>query len=119
MHFHVGHNMPGYMPNGAPHCTDSADNALAVWRGDIRFHIEDIVDDRTYLDADTWQNTVTLADVADGVNQQVENEIYWIEPVAEPIGSCELRQEQREDSDRLMVALKASVQRARDARDGK
>lgn len=54
-HFHVGHNMPGYMPDEAPYCTDSADHALTVWREEIRRHIESLEDDGAFLEADTRQ----------------------------------------------------------------
>lgn len=88
MHFHIGHNVPGYMPESEVHCTDSALEALAVWRSDIRFHIERLDDDGAFLDADTAQNVVTVADVENGVWQDVESERYWIESQADDIALC-------------------------------
>lgn len=89
-HFHVGRNMPGYMPDEGPYCTDGAEHALTVWREDIRRHIEALEDDEAFLEADTRQNTTTVADVADGVSQDVENERYWIEPMDGSVQDCEL-----------------------------
>lgn len=89
-HFHVGQNMPGYMPESEVFCTDNAGNALAAWRESIRRHIEELADDGDFLAADTAQNAVTVSDVDDGVWQDVENMRYWIEVQAEPIRECQM-----------------------------
>lgn len=89
-HFHIGHNMPGYLPESEIYCTSDPAQALAVWRADVRDAIEQSEDDAEYLDT-----VVTVSDVLSNgtTTMDIGEYTYWIEPVATPIQDCEWQQD--------------------------
>lgn len=92
MHFHVGHNMPGCLPNDAPYCTDSAEHAMSVWRDDLRNHLDGLADDGAFLDADTRLHLIAVSALKTNgsVSLDVENERYWVESAEGSTDDCEL-----------------------------
>lgn len=95
-HYHVGHNIPGYLPEGDLYCTNDPANALDAWRTDVRNVLDSIEDDGDFLDHDTKQNTVTVQDLLSGdmVTLDIHPVRYWIETVREPLVECEIWQDQ-------------------------
>ena len=96
-HFHVGSNVPGYLPEGDVWCTDSVADAWRSFHDDLTRALDTIDDDGDFLDMDTRRSTITefdiesnggtSFDVHDGRPLPVR---YWVETAEGPRGECEL-----------------------------
>jgi len=90
MHLHIGHNIPGYLPEDEPHCADTASAAFALFHCEVTAALDEITDDATFLRIDTERNTITESDVACGVARTINGRTYWVETAAGPAHECEL-----------------------------
>jgi heme oxygenase len=91
-HYHVGFNLPGYMPESTPYCTDDHVHAWMVFQDDVTRTIDSIeLDDATYLDIDTARNVMAESDLAaNGLAIDIDGIRHWAEPVAGSVATCEL-----------------------------
>lgn len=91
-HYHIGHNMPGYLPESKPWCTDTAEWAVHLWQAETHAAADDLADDDAFLDADTAQNLVTAADLKSNgaVSMTIAGRVFWAEPAEGDRNACDL-----------------------------
>lgn len=88
-HFHVGLNMPGYLPESEVHCVDNAADAWMIWHDEITRGLDSVVDDGDFLDIEAERHTITESDVfAADQSVEIEGYVYWVERSGEDIREC-------------------------------
>ncbi len=91
LHFHIGSNMPGYLPEGDVTCTDNVTDAWMIFHDDITRVLDNIEDDDLFLSIDTRRNLISEADMVRGdVLIMIEGYAHWVMSVSEPHADCEV-----------------------------
>lgn len=95
-HWHVGGNVPGYLPETGVYCVADAVDALDVLRGELRWALDGVESDEEFLIHDTRLHVMTRIpdnvdlvyfDVFDGRALPVR---YWAQWLGGCRAECEL-----------------------------
>ena len=91
-HWHIGHNMPGYLPESDVACVDSTGDAWMVWHGDVTHALDSVEDDGMFLAVDTDRNTVTESDIDRhaGASVTFGGYTYWVESGEGSYTACDV-----------------------------
>jgi len=63
MHYHVGHNMPGYLPESEPMFAESKTEAIALLRSEKEFVLDTDLDARFYGNAEDLSYDTNFGEV--------------------------------------------------------
>lgn len=92
-HFHIGHNMPGCLPESGPHCTNGDSGwAMHIWHGEVHAAADSLSDDGDFLTIDTAQALMDTSelDAFGSLSIEVDGYVYWVESAEGTFQECEL-----------------------------